>query len=678
MFNMNRFSHQKRIVIFESPGAWQTGVLKLYLSLGIEVAVLEPFHAYHHRQGIRFFPPQLSPEVKGLIGEGKVRLITVRELNAAEIYLLAGDRALNAMESAFARYRRRIGKLLRFVVHTTGSPLGEDVFRINLCFRLAEFYSINLLAARIAGFLPGRKIVFYPERIEFPYFFFQALLKDAQRSVEEHEPLVFSAAAKVFGTCVRLKEDVGEFFQLTVRVILSLLLSCKPVRQEPDRSFKFGMGVIAPARQLRGTQRGADFLVDEKLLRASEVAYFPLARLTPQHKQKLSEVSGNVYFVPKEESYRGRFLSWLNLWGLALQGWPAPTAADIRSAFILFDNYFKWQSVLKRVHLQHFITHCDFGEPHIGRNIALKAAGVETWHFTDSMNQMCTVAEPARGITGCHPFWAYMYYDHFVTWNEFLKRNYERHHCSVGRYHVVGCLWSGHIQSKAKSDWSFLGNVPAEVANRFVVAAFDSTYSCHGITSYEEGITFARDLIKLADADERIFIFLKEKKDRSIHLKLDPNGGRELLEVYKLMDSHPRISVIGNDVDTAKLMSAADLCISFPFTSTTLEALSAGRPALWHDPLNLYARCPYGSVSGVVSHDFAQLKALVAAVQERGADAIIGKLDKNSPLWDPFSDGNAIERFRELLANGKAASGLHEALPVPNRSIEMTGSKKRV
>ena len=514
------------VIVFESPDPKQTRILRQALAAGAAVAVVEPFHAYHHNRGIRFFPQPLSPEVNDLISEGKVRLITVRELSGAEIYLIAGDRALNTVKTVFAVYRRLIEKLLQLVVRTTGSVHAEDVFKINLCYRLAEFYSINLLAGRIAGLFPGQRIIFHPERIEFPYFFFQALLKDAHQTVEPHESLEFSSAAIIRGACKRLREDAGAFLQLTARVIVSLVLLCKPARNGPERSFRFGMGVIAPARQLRGTQRGADFLVDEKLLRASEVAYFPLARLTPQQQQKLSEVSGNVCPVPKEDSYRGRFRSWLKLWTALAPEALANPAADVRSAFILFDNYFKWQSVLKRVHLKHFVTHCDFGEPHIGRNIALKEARVETWHFTDSMNHLCTVAEPARGLAGCHPYWAYMYYDHFVTWNEFLKYNYERHHCSVGRYHVVGCLWSGHLKPKAESDWSFLGNVPMDLSKRFVVAAFDSTYSCHGITSYEEGIAFARDLLALAAADERLYIVLKEKKDRSIHSKLDPEGGR--------------------------------------------------------------------------------------------------------------------------------------------------------
>ena len=37
------------------------------------------------------------------------------------------------------------------------------------------------------------------------------------------------------------------------------------------------------------------------------------------------------------------------------------------------------------------------------------------------------------------------------------------------------------------------------IKDQFVIAVFDSTYSCNGLTSYEEGLAFARDVIRLAD-----------------------------------------------------------------------------------------------------------------------------------------------------------------------------------
>lgn len=640
-------SFQRPMIVFESLGILERWLLKWYQLRGIPIGVIEPFHAYHHNRGIRFFPQPLPKGIKEFIDCGAIRLITARELGASEMYLLASDWAVTAVEKVFAIYRRRMERLLQLVVKTTGSVRAEDVFKINLCNRLGEFYSINLLASRVAGLFPGQKIFFYPERNEFPYNMMKKLLLEAGQAVQTYEHLFFPPAAG-YGTLKRIKQSVGTILLLTARVIISLFFWGRPQPTGDVRPFSYGIGVIAPMRQLRGTQRDADFLIDEKLLNARDTVYLPLARFTPEQKKKIVEMSDNVFFISRQESYRGRFFPWFKLWRLVITG--NYDATDTRSAFILFDNYFKWKSVLKSIRLKHFITHCDFGEPHIGRNIALKGGGVQTWYFTDSLNHACNFADPVKGFHGCHPFWAYLYYDHFVTWDQFLQKNYERHRCSVGQYHVVGCLWSGHIKNGKDTDWSFLDKVPPGLDGRFIIAAFDSTYSCNSLMSYQEGIAFALDLLSLAEVRKDVHIFLKEKKSRSVHLKLDPVSGRELLNVYEKMSQHPRISVVANHIDTASLIGAADFSISFPFTSTTFEAVSARRPAVWHDPCGMYRDTPYGRLGGIMTYNLAELNAVIDLIRNDGPAVFLKKFLSASPLLDPFSDGNAINRFRELLA----------------------------
>ena len=100
--------------------------------------------------------------------------------------------------------------------------------------------------------------------------------------------------------------------------------------------------------------------------------------------------------------------------------------------------------------------------------------------------------------------------------------------------------------------------------NLFVLSCFDSTYSINGLTSYAEGLTFAKHLLRLANECPDIYIILKEKKDRSIHYTMDPILGPKLLEIYNEMDSHPRIKICSNQVDASELISESDMVISFP------------------------------------------------------------------------------------------------------------------
>ena len=187
--------------------------------------------------------------------------------------------------------------------------------------------------------------------------------------------------------------------------------------------------------------------------------------------------------------------------------------------------------------------------------------------------------------------------------------------------------------------------------NFYVLSCFDSTYSRNGFTSYTEGIAFAEHIFRLVDELHDVFIILKEKKQRSIHHILDPINGPKLLDIYSMMETHPRIIVCSNEMDASELISVSDAVISFPFTSTNFEALSANRPAIWHDPMGYYKNTPYGEIGGVTAHSYQELKSKICQMKDTSQESYKNPMPVRSPLLDPFRDGKAIERFRDLLAS---------------------------
>jgi hypothetical protein len=104
-----------------------------------------------------------------------------------------------------------------------------------------------------------------------------------------------------------------------------------------------------------------------------------------------------------------------------------------------------------------------------------------------------------------------------------------------------------------------------------------------------------------------------------------------------------------NDANTSLLIEESDLCISFPFTSPTIEALSVGHPAIWHDPQSLYRNTVYSEFENIVTHGYDELKETVLMYIKSGRKNYRNPIPEGHPLMDPFRDGKAIERFRELL-----------------------------
>jgi polysaccharide biosynthesis PFTS motif protein len=249
------------------------------------------------------------------------------------------------------------------------------------------------------------------------------------------------------------------------------------------------------------------------------------------------------------------------------------------------------------------------------------------------------------------PLWCYLYYDHLVTWDRQLADFFLSHPRSFKQAHVVGCLWAGHVTDRREARCRARRSGPKDLGDRFMVAVFDTTYSLNGTGSYDEAMAFAADILRLAEEVPDLAVILKEKKARGIHEALDPVRGPKLVEFYRRMDRHPRITVCTDEQDAEELVSAADVVVSFPFTSTTFEALAAGRPALWHDPLGLYRHAAYAKVPGVTTRGYEELKARILEIQATGSGRFENPIPAESPLMDPWRDDQAIERFRQLLAS---------------------------
>ncbi len=660
----------KKIVIFESPKVFDQLLISWYCFWGIPVWVVEPFHAYHHsRGGIWFYPSALPAYIYKWEKKGKIHFIKAQQFNAEDIYCLAADRAVEVLELVFPFHKKEYSRFFQYVCDTLKSSDADGVFKINLGNRLAEFYSMNMMLDGISKLFAKDTILFYLEKEIGFYECLRDLLGQAHQNILAHSNISFPFFVRFFSWFKRIKENVKTLIFLLARVILSAVLFWQKSRPlENKRSYLYGINVVSALRQLGENQRIVNFLIDERNIFAKDVIYFPLIKMSDKHKERLAQLSSDVGYSSRMESYHGYFSQWINLFSLSLRCGFLRNAQVVKSACLVFDRYFKWQRILEKIQLKHFVTHCDFGGPHIGRNIALRQAGVETWYFSDSMNHTCNLREDMTSRQGRHPLWTYLNYDHLVIWDDFLGQYlHQEHPGSFKEVHVVGCLWASHIQSREKMNREFISSISPDLENRFVISVFDSTYSCNSFTSYQEGIAFAEHILKLVEMLPDVYILLKEKNKRSFHLFLDPIKGKELLELYEKMARHPRVSIASSELDSARLISVADVTVSFPFTSTTFEALSANRAALWHDPLGYYKKMIYAKNGGVMTHNFEELKEKILQIKSSPLPTVSFAWKGNPALMDPYRDGKAIERFRQLL-KGDSSYISHEfrSLSFPN------------
>ncbi len=624
-------NNKKKInIIFESPKNWHKWLMKKHIGQGLKVFVIEPFHAYHHEEKIRFYPRELPGYVYDFVKSGQVTLLKAEDFDAKGIYLRAADKSVEVCDKVFSEYKKEHRCIIRYACDTLGSHVAENIFRKYLCDRLAVFYSVNNVLEKIAKISPQSHMEVYPDTNILSYLYLKKLLINSGQKVFEGRDFSFSSIEYFLGFLEIAKNNFIAISRLCAQTILSGLLSSWRVKNLRCKEYKYGITIIGPARQLANNRRGPDFFVDGEIISGKEVVYFPLTKLNDKQKQQLSRIDGDVFYPPSRRFQNfSHFLKWVGLLGNSFSKGFLVSGDVVTYAHLALSEYFRWGKVVAKTKIKNFITHCDFGISHIPRNLALNQAGVKTWYFIDSMNV---------SINSKHPFWSYLYYDNFITWDRVLGEYFCSYPDSINKYNVVGCLWSAHINDREKKQ-----------NNKLIVSVFDTTYSCNSFTSYQEGIVYAEHILKLAEGFPDIQILFKEKNARLIHRCLDSILAPRLVSLYLEMERCPNIKIFSEGEDSSRIMSISDMVVSFPFTSTTFEALSVNKPAIWHDPVGYYRKTLYGKVGGVVTHSYEELKAKVLEIK-KNPDDYHNPIPMNSPLMDPCRDRKAITRFRELLA----------------------------
>jgi hypothetical protein len=100
-------------------------------------------------------------------------------------------------------------------------------------------------------------------------------------------------------------------------------------------------------------------------------------------------------------------------------------------------------------------------------------------------------------------------------------------------------------------------------------------------------------------------------------------------------------------------MRVSDLTVTYAFSSTAVEALSARRKAIYYDPAGRFRVNFYDAIPGFVAHGYEELKLFVKKMLNMSENEFNDFLEVwGSPRIEDYRDGKAKNRFRELLIRG--------------------------
>ena len=552
------------------------------------------------------------------------------------------------------------------------SPDTDLAFKKDLHQSLSRFYYLNNCLGLLAKKFPKRKIIFVPSNgIEiyrtkgcdiYDYKRFFNLAKTTNAKCLITPEVYFSTWAKMLSLIFVAKRFfVARLYLLSLLAYSLFGLIANIFKKKIDKIKSiYGIMVVSPSRQFGNRIQKIDFLVDDQNIHKKDVIFISNSKLSQNHKDYFN--NNGLSFV---DNVNGR-ISWGSfktivryLFSLILTFNLSSDNLVLASKMIYF--YMKWNSFLGYVKIDKFITHSDFGLQSIARNILFHKKGIKTYYYMDSANYGCffNIADSEK-LNYRHNFFGFLLYDYFIYWNEEASEHFKNSYCQIDYYANCGCLWSEHVNLIKR------GLISSDFKQKLynygyndqlkLISVFDTTFHDDSITPYADGIEFLKDILRLLQDREDLFVVLKEKKVRNYHRAITSRY-KDILQVLTALENHPRCYCISRDkerwISPSEMIAVSELTISFPYTSTTFEAIAAGQKALWHDATGRLKDTRYAKVKGLVCHSYIELyNAVDRLLLNTSNDQYRVYLEdyiKNN--IESYLDGKGIERFRDIVTS---------------------------
>ncbi len=631
---------KKKIIVFEDIKWYHLPLVNWYRIRNYDIYYLKPLYS-----------PGVNRLVQGRKAVSKLKLKKPLYLGTNP----SADMAFEICDDVYDKYFRT--KVTKKIEKLYGSNDIHTAFKKNLLIKLSEFFCYSLLFDRIQeNFGNDRrnqiKIILSKPLSLANYLSFKNIIKGACSNSNVGFPIWLMVTGWIYNLILKYTLCPLFIAQFNALFILQAVMNIK--KQLTPMKYKFAISIISPFREFANDIRTVDFLVDGKKIKKEDVLFVPIAKIPDRGKRYLTEnnfAMANMSFTGDLNLFKKILLSSLYLFPNMFK----EHTLNIISSMRLIKEFGIWSSFCKQYRVDKFVTYCDFNFAHIGRNILLDKNNVSTWYYTDTVNTSDALFPKEDGSSFRHELWGFLYYDYFISWSDRHIRFMKMHHQKIKEYLNVGCMWAEHIKDikndKIKSDFLKVLHSNGYDSGLKTVSVFDCGYNNSTITTYKDGIAFIEGVIRLLNDFQDIYVVFKEKKPHS-HFKNEPEYNR-IISLLNDLDAHSRCFVTGYTGNPSEVIAVSSLVINFPFTSTAIEAMSSRIKAIYYDPTDKYKGTYYDNIPKLVMHSYDELKARVQELLYRTSDNEYNDYLENYVKGDmePFLDGSAITRFRELLCS---------------------------
>jgi polysaccharide biosynthesis PFTS motif protein len=398
--------------------------------------------------------------------------------------------------------------------------------------------------------------------------------------------------------------------------------------------------------------RRVDFLVDGDELRKDDVVVWAEPHVTEARKQALRE---RGYTVVEREALRFGLGAVVRRVIPGLLAFTARLPALVRSngwwqfhAASLVRDRHVWDETARALGTTTFVAYNDISGWAVPRNAMFARNGIRTVFYQHSSGSYSEVDGEWRESFAC----ADLNFTAFAGWGPVHLDLYRRSGSAFDEYWDVGCLWSE--QSRLIAEDAELHRVYAEQLGAplddygRVVAVIDATITSEIARRAWLGTHEAALEAALAMPD--VLFLVKPKFGLEEILAKTGQEGRDLIG---RLDEAANVVLVPAAYETSAVVAFSNCVVGMPFTSVVIEAIGAGKPGVYIDPVEQFPGHSWSRVPGMLVTDAAglerRLRELLASTPEQNLAYLRGHL---SHVEGHF-DGRAITRLRRRILEAR-------------------------
>jgi len=417
----------------------------------------------------------------------------------------------------------------------------------------------------------------------------------------------------VFGRQSLLIYSMANYFK-SLSLFLYNLFSVRKIAHTEVVHHKVGLLAWATSLNIskeRHNGEGLDAVIPEKMS-AGDVLVYSKTDVSKEYAERVTNAGYDLSVCARSDVYRHsdiseisrltkRFIRFLVFFPLSASRLSPCIKEQLPN--VLY-NYMRWKKFLSHHNCEISISYNDYSLADLIRNDLFRRSGIQCWGYVHT----CTdyyLFDKTENLFDTQK--SYIEYDRRYYLLPPQAEFYRGSCIKSVEEHVVGPLF---LKYKTVSALPSLA-----LGSQKIISVFPSSMGMTARNPKEAHKAFYKDIISLMNEQfEDVVFVIKVKGGYSTEQYKDIVNDKEISR-YK---ENGMVYFVGGEIETGNLIRSSVAVVSMAFTSPTIEAIAAGIPGIFYDPLQLFFHNCYAESDGLYLFEYQDLSIFINSVINSG------------------------------------------------------------